>query len=287
MNDYTRVQNAIEFIENRLHEDVDMKEIAAQACFSAFHFQRLFHLITGFTVHEYIRKRRLSEAAKVVKETNGSLLDIALSCRYGSHEAFTRSFAGFFGVTPAEYRKNDYRLNMQNKVDFRDYSGRANEETKLRKPDLVRLEPMKIVGHEYKTSLNNGSYFADIPGFYDHFGVNGYYERITDRAKPDFPYGIGAYYEDNGDFSFIIGEEVHSFGNRETGFVHFEIPGGTYAEFKANGAPEFNQSLWRYIYGTWLPNSNYERREGPDFEVTDVRHSVPGCLAMKIYIPIQ
>ncbi|KAB3525921.1 hypothetical protein F8153_14405 [Alkaliphilus serpentinus] len=63
---------------------------------------------------------------------------------------------------------------------------------------------------------------------------------------------------------------------------------GKYAVFKINGSVETAQNTWRYIYGTWLPNSNYEREEGPDFEVTDVCKSVyPGNMSMEIYIPIK
>ena len=69
---------------------------------------------------------------------------------------------------------------------------------------------------------------------------------------------------------------------------HFEIPEGKYAEFKVDGPVGIAQNTWRYIYGTWLPNSNYERREGPDFEVTDVcNSSYPERMMMKIYIPVE
>lgn len=60
----------------------------------------------------------------------------------------------------------------------------------------------------------------------------------------------------------------------ENGFVNLEIPEGKYAVFKVDGPVGIAQNTWRYIYRTWLPNSNYERREGPDFEVTDVCNSV-------------
>lgn len=155
------------------------------------------------------------------------------------------------------------------------------------KPDIIHLDKINVVGYEYKTNLNHDTYFEKIPGFYHHFGTNEYYMRIPHKAKPDFAYGIGCNYQENGDFSFLIGEEVHQIGELDKGFVHFEIPAGKYAEFKVNCAPELGQNTWKYIYGTWLPNSNYERREGPDFEVTDVRNSSPDKIDMKIYIPLQ
>lgn len=101
-------------------------------------------------------------------------------------------------------------------------------------------------------------------------------------------YGIACNFHDDGNFSFIVGEEVQEFAcELEKGFVNFEIPEGKYAEFKVNGTTDVFQNTRRYIYGTWLPNSNYERREGPDFEITDVLQSkYPNQMKMTIYIPI-
>lgn len=63
---------------------------------------------------------------------------------------------------------------------------------------------------------------------------------------------------------------------------------GKYAEFKVSGSHEMAQNTRRYIYGSWLPNSNYERTSGPDFEITDVLLSNgPNDIKMKIYIPIE
>lgn len=110
--------------------------------------------------------------------------------------------------------------------------------------------------------------------------------RIPNRARADFAYGIGFNYNEHGDFSFLIGEEVSEVDHLEDGFISLVIPSGKYAVFKVNSAPELGQNTWKYIYGTWLPNAGYERREGPDFEVTDVCRSQPGQIEMKIYIPI-
>lgn len=73
----------------------------------------------------------------------------------------------------------------------------------------------------------------------------------------------------------------------EPNFVCIEIPAGRYAIVKVNSEHELGQNTWKYIYGTWLPNSNYERREGYDFEVTDVMKSSPDKMNMSIYIPIR
>ncbi len=70
MDYYKRIQHSIEFIEENLQNNISIKDISSESCFSAFHFQRLFQAITGFSVQEYIRNRRLSEAARLLKEIN-------------------------------------------------------------------------------------------------------------------------------------------------------------------------------------------------------------------------
>lgn len=290
MDYFIRIQTAIQFIENNLQEELKITEIAAKACFSAFHFQRLFQAISGFTVHEYIRKRRLSEAAALLRETNRSILEIAVSFQYGSQEAFTRAFESYFGMTPAKFRKAEtIDINQQQQINFLDYQKRIKGEMNMNKPEIIHLDKIKIIGYEYKTNLNDDTYFEDIPRFYDHFGRNEYYMRIPGKAAPNMAYGIACNFQDDGHFSFIVGEEVHQFSEElESGFVNFEIPEGKYAEFKVNGPADLVQNTRKYIYGTWLPNSNYERREGPDFEITDVcNSSFPNGMIMKIYIPLK
>ncbi|MEW9699412.1 effector binding domain-containing protein [Paenibacillus sp. SI8] len=288
MDDYKRIQNAIEFIENNLQNDVLITDIAAEACFSAFHFQRLFQAISGFSVHEYMRKRRLSEAADLLKATHTSVLDIAISFQYNSQEAFTRAFEGYIGMTPAKFRKSGEAGCRQTKINFLDYKNKANGALPMDKPAILQLDATRIIGYEYHTSLSNDQYFAEIPGFYRQFGSDGLYLRIPDSIAPNMAYGISCQFQDDGRFSFVIGEKVQAFVDAvDEGFVQMEIPEGKYAEFKAFGAVGRVQEIRNYIYGTWLPNSNYERSEGPDFEVTDVMNSAyPHDLRIKIYIPI-
>ncbi|PNQ83762.1 AraC family transcriptional regulator [Paenibacillus polymyxa] len=288
MDYFKRIQCAIEFIELNLREDLKIAEIASQAYFSAFHFQRVFQAISGFTVQQYIRRRRLSEAAKRLKQSNQKVLDIAIEYQYNSQEAFTRAFEKSFGITPGKYRNCDIELSDQSKINFLDYKKNATEELEVNKPVILQLETTKIVGYEYKTNLNNEQHYKEIPGFYEHFGAHEYFMCIPNKIAPGMSYGIACRFEDNGAFSFVVGEAVEEESKElAEGFIYMEIPTGKYAEFDASGSNGRVQSIRDFIYGTWLPNSNFERREGPDFEITDVMNSYPDHLSMKVYIPIE
>jgi AraC family transcriptional regulator len=290
MDYYHRIQNAIEFIELNLKEDINITDIASKAYFSPFHFQRLFQAICGFSVQGYIRKRRMTEAALLLKKTDKTILEIAIALQYGSQEAFTRAFHSCFSITPNKYRKlQKSNVNYFEKINFMDYKKKIQGDLNIDKLNIIHLNKTYIAGYEYITNLDEEKYFNEIPGFYDNFGRNEYYMRITGRIAPAFPFGVSCNYSDDGGFSFVVGEAIKQpIEELEDGFVNLEIPEGKYAEFKINSSVGMAQNTWRYIYGTWLPNSNYERREGPDFEVTDVCKSVhPGNMSMRIYIPIQ
>ncbi|GAA0180996.1 AraC family transcriptional regulator [Clostridium sediminicola] len=290
MDYYYRIQNAIEYIELNLKENINITDIASKAFFSVYYFQRIFQNISGFSVQAYIRKRRLTEASILLRETDKTILEIAVTFQYSSQEAFTRAFESIFGITPAKYRKmKKGSINLLAKIDFVDYKEKIQGDIKIDKPNIIYLNKTYITGYEYKTSMNSGKYFNDIENFYNNFGMNEYYMKIPHRIAPAFPYGISYNYYENGQFSFVIGEAVNQpVVGLESGFVNLEIPEGKYAEFKVKGSVEIAQNTWKYIYLTWFPNSNYERREGLDFEVTDVCNSVyPDKMVMKLYIPVE
>lgn len=103
MLDY--MEKAIDFIEENLCNDLTLGEIAAQANFSPYYFQRLFSLLFGITLGDYIRSRRLTLAGAEVEKTDAKIIDIAFKYRYESPESFSRAFTRFHGVSPSAARR--------------------------------------------------------------------------------------------------------------------------------------------------------------------------------------
>jgi AraC family transcriptional regulator len=105
------MQNAIDFIEKRLKDEINPEMIAKEACMSAFHFQRLFSIFFGISLGEYIRNRRLSLAAEEIRLTEKKVIEIALQYGYESSESFSRAFYRYYGITPsaARSRKSDLK----------------------------------------------------------------------------------------------------------------------------------------------------------------------------------
>ena len=94
---YRRLDLAIRYIEDNLHQKISIKDVSKKAFSSLSHFHRIFSFMTGMNLKEYIRSRRLSAASKKVMNSHLSILTIALEAQYDSHESFTRAFKSFFG----------------------------------------------------------------------------------------------------------------------------------------------------------------------------------------------
>ena len=104
------LQDAIDYIEQHLLEDIDYQEIAARSFSSSYHFQRVFSILCGFTVGEYIRNRRLSLAGAELAAGNSKVIDVALKYGYENPDSFARAFQKFHGILPSQARGNGQML---------------------------------------------------------------------------------------------------------------------------------------------------------------------------------
>ena len=85
--------------------EVDYGAVAQASCSSEFHFQRIFAMLCGFTLGDYIRMRRLSLAAEDLTRTKDKVIETALRYGYDTPESFSRAFARFHGLTPTQARR--------------------------------------------------------------------------------------------------------------------------------------------------------------------------------------
>lgn len=100
------LQKAIDYIENNLTEAIDYEIVAAQSFSSSYHFQRVFSILCGFTIGEYIRNRRLSLAGTELATSDAKVIDVALKYGYESPDSFAKAFQKFHGILPSQ-AKND------------------------------------------------------------------------------------------------------------------------------------------------------------------------------------
>ena len=102
----TGIQNAISYIEDHITEELDYGQIARESFSSPFHFQRVFSILCGYTLGEYIRNRRLTLAGAELANTRAKVIDVAYKYGYDNPESFAKAFQKFHGVAGARQRRN-------------------------------------------------------------------------------------------------------------------------------------------------------------------------------------
>ena len=108
------IQQAINYMEAHLFEDIGYLDVAKSVHMSGYNFHRTFSFVTGMSANEYIRKRRLTLAAQELQSTGLSVIDAAYKYGYESPESFSKAFSRFHGSTPKQARQKGARLHLFN-----------------------------------------------------------------------------------------------------------------------------------------------------------------------------
>ncbi len=118
MHAWKAIQNALDYIEVHLSEEIRTETLADISALSLYYFQRLFHRLVGRPVNEYIKLRRLAKASEALKSKGKTITEIALDCGFLDHATFTRAFKAAYRITPQAYRRNPVILNRVIKPDL-------------------------------------------------------------------------------------------------------------------------------------------------------------------------
>ena len=119
MNYYESLNKVVDKIEEDLAKDINYKQLAKIVGTSSYTLQRIFVFLTGITLTEYIRKRRLSNAAEELLNTDTKILDIALKYKYDSPISFSNAFKKMHGISPQNLRKNNVSIKTCPKIEFK------------------------------------------------------------------------------------------------------------------------------------------------------------------------
>lgn len=143
MNYYERIQKSIDYIESILDENIDIEKSAQEAFMSCSNYYRMFFALTGYSVKEYIRHRRISSAVKDIKETDNSILNIALKYGFESNEVFTRAFKRVAGFPPSAFRNSSLNYSFERVNILEKYYDVQDGELLDKYPDIKVLKELK------------------------------------------------------------------------------------------------------------------------------------------------
>lgn len=137
-------------MENYSDEKLTLRFLSRKLGYSEFYTTKKFREITGMQFRDYLQSRKLAFALKEVRDSNKGLLDIAFDYGFSSHEAFTRAFKSFYGVTPSEYRRNPVPLVLRTKISpFDRYFLGLGEIGMIQSKDDVKVYFVTIPAHKF------------------------------------------------------------------------------------------------------------------------------------------
>lgn len=290
MNNLQLVEKILYFIDEHLSENVTFEYLADVFGYSPFHFHRIFSSVTGQTITDYTKKRRLTIAHQKLCETNEKVADICYKIGFNSVQTFNRTFKETFGMQPSQVRKEKPKITYR-EVDtiIIGYKKRVVLEGKFAiEPLFVEKEEFVIAGYRKHTK--------------DGLNVIGesWYElkHNMDKLKTlnNVTYGFEDYTEDFSSeplqFYYMAGVEVDKDEELLKGMYMRVVPKACYAVFTVNGNNANGEigKAFRYIYDIWLPNSEYciDEKLLADFEYYDERWDCQSKAAqLDIYIPVR
>ena len=276
MNSFNRT---MDYIESELDGTIDEKEIARLSHYSFALFSRLFSILTGYTLSEYIRLRKLSRAAADLRNTNKRIIDVALSYGYESPDSFAAAFKKFHNVSPSQVKRGK---------EFQSFSP-------------LRLSLTLTGGQTMKVKIERKQSFTvagiggiagapeDFPALWEKLFSKAPYEVLAQLGNGQ-SFGICTEVSDYNTFTYTAAYDVdteHREQAKKLGLSLLEVPEAEYTVVTLNGpVPDCIHTGWRYVMETFFPEHGYRHAGSPDFEVYAEGDMYSPSYSMELWVPI-
>ena len=263
MQAWESIQKSVNWIEENLPVHMDTEKLSGIAHLSPFYFQRLFSRLVGRPVMEYVKLRRLANAAGLLEKDRGRIIDAALDCGFENHETFTRAFREAYGITPEEYRASPRPLSHFLLPDLSLNYYLVDENVPLLADGIILdVRRTELAAPRFYTGLTVQNPISDTPGidFLSELWTlfHNKKQEIKNQLPPCNELGASFPGEQKGHFSYFAGTEVLE-NLDQTDFSHWILPAGKYAicafeseDFYLLTTNALNKAR-DYMLGVWLP----------------------------------
>jgi AraC family transcriptional regulator len=279
------MNKALDYIENNLDGEIDYTLLAQAACCSQYHFQRFFASVTDIPLSEYIRRRRLTQAALELQHTETKVIDIAMKYGYGSSDAFARAFQAMHGIPPSRARTKGIVLKAYPRITFT-LSIKGVYAMKYR---IEEKEAFRVIGVKERFTTEGNYQLEEIPKFWGAVAKNGVEDAICGLMDGE-PYGLLGICGDMDDKGFDYWIAAPSTKECPVNLSEMTVPAATWAIFEVIGAmPKAIQESWGRIFSEWFPTSGYERPQHgslPEIEWYGMGDTDSATYRSEIWIPV-
>ena len=263
-----RIDRVIDYMSDHLNQPLKLEELAKVACFSEFHFHRVFRAMTGETVNDFTNRLRLEKAARLLKRTRQSATTIALECGFSSSAAFSRSFNHAFNTSPTQYRKSGKLKNSK-----------ICKELFPKKEYLLPMtleEKRAAFPVEIKKFPAWDAAYIRVSNAYEEGVVLEAFARMIGWLKSENIYDKGTLFGMAIDDPEVTPKHLYRYEvcfasdvpfKCPDGISRMKIPSRTYGVTRVSGDIRWVATAWDYLLQTWLINSDYEPDNAPGFEI--------------------
>ncbi len=266
----TGIQKAIDYIEAHLTEEIDYTQAAKESCSSSFHFQRVFSILCGLTLGEYIRCRRLTLAGAELATSNIRVIDVAAKYGYESPESFAKAFQKFHGITPSQARSHGAMLKSFSRLSIKlTLEGGTTMNYRIEeKPAMLLTGYKRRFAGDPNDKMDQDHNFACENRVLQYVleGASGEHVKTWQVLKNFGPDGYDFYFAYQLP-KYVLEDFDEDLGDFARNFEHIPIPAGQYlicetqrCEFPTNLVDD----LRRKAVSEWLPSSGYTLRDAPE-----------------------
>ncbi len=296
-----RINSVLDYIDRNLEKRLTLEELAGAACFSKYHFSRVFAAAMGENLFHYIQRRRLEKAAsRLIREHSTSIMEIAMDAGFESSSSFSKSFKARFGKAPGQFRnteqlKSNFRQDNSTDAGNTCYNPVTNTWRSLMNNQHVLVEVRKLKPFTAACIRNIGPYAGNSELFEGLFGRLFQWAGARNLVK-DKP-RILTLYHDNPEItadehlqiSVCLEVPPDTEIENSSPVRITSIPGGLYAVGKFEIHPSEYTDAWKFMYGKWLAGSMYEPDDREYFEchLMNPKDHPEGKHAVEIHVPVR
>lgn len=257
------IQRSLDHIEAHLQRELTLEQCAAAACYSVYHFCRIFRSVTGLAPMDYVRKRRLTCAAVDIAAVAAPLVDIAMRWGFESTETFLRAFVAEHGITPGRYRGSGISLHLTEPISLSPTAPAIDE------PKLFHFPGAIVCG--YGLAVPADARHGLVPQFWNQYHTAELAHTLPGCPADDWFDDVGCSLPRTADGSWRYVCGIWSDQPGPSGSEQLRIPPGLYAVFTSPKADaltfvETIHRTWDYGVGVWLPQNGYRMDDRPSFE---------------------
>lgn len=251
MNIYKALNEITLYIDEHLEEKIDYEKLAKILGVNSYTMQRLFSLITGYPLAEYIRKRRLSRAGEDLLTTNVKIIDLAIKYNYENATSFSRAFESFHNIKPSKVTKESIMQSFPRIIFNENIKINTNIEYQV-----IEKEEMTLYGKGIKT--NKIEIKKDAPNFFKEIELK-YHKKYGDIKYGMVTY-TNKYREECNGYYCLYDVKIPE-------FEKIIIPKSKWLVFKIDNQETVNiQELSQQFYLSFFPSCKYNFRELPELE---------------------